>query len=125
MFPMRRLFAALLLVAAAACGSETLAPVNTVDGSWAGTGGTIQLSLGLIQDDTGAVNGNVAMAGQLGVVNGTATGTFVYPNLQLSIDIPGLESAIYSGVMSTTEARINGTLNGSGFVNQEIDLKKK
>jgi hypothetical protein len=122
---MRRLFAALLLVAVAGCGSETLAPVTKVDGTWNGSGGSVQLSLGLSQDDAGNVSGNVGMVGQLGLVQGTASGTFIYPNLQLTIDIPGLEPAIYFGEMSATSAEIDGTLDGSGFTNLAINLKKK
>ncbi len=123
---MRRLFAALMLVAVAACGSETLAPVNTVDGSWTGTASGYELSLALAQNDSGGVNGNVVLAGRLGQVFGTATGVFVYPELQLTINVEGADEPMtYVGEMSSTEARIDGVLNGSGFDNLQIGVKKQ
>jgi len=124
---MRRLFAALLLVAVAACGSDSpLAPVTTVDGSWNGSASVYELSLALAQDDTGGVNGTAALAGRLGSVVGTATGTFVYPELQLTINVEGSDEPMtYVGEMSSTEARIDGVLNGSGFVNLQIGVKKR
>jgi hypothetical protein len=122
---MRRLFAALLLVAVAGCGSETLAPVNTVDGSWTGTSSGYELSLALAQNDSGAVNGTVELLGRLGTLFGTTTGTFVYPELTLTINVDGFEPVTYVGEMSTTEARIDGVLNGSGFDNVQIGVKKQ
>jgi len=123
---MRRLLAVLAIAAVVGCGSDNvLAPVTKVDGTWTGSASVYQLSIGMVQDDSGNVVGNASMAGQLGVVNGTVAGTFVYPNLQLSLDMPGYESMTFNGVMSTTAARIDGALDGSGFTDLQISLNKK
>jgi hypothetical protein len=106
------------------CGADTLAPVMTADGLWTGTQNGYSMSLNMTQTGTN-VTGVAAVAGVGGALEGTLTGTFVYPNLNVTISVEGEQDFVYAGVMSTSEAKIDGHLNGSGFNNLEFDIVRK
>jgi hypothetical protein len=118
----RLLFAG--LVAIAACSDSPLAPVQTVDGSWSGLDNGYSLSLVMVQSDS-LVTGNALIANVAGANQGTLAGTFVYPTLHLTLSFPGFDAVKYDGTMSQAEAKIFGTLNGSGIINIEVDVRKK
>ena len=123
---MRRLLLFVFATSLLACGGDTLlGPVTVVDGEWTGTQNGYALSLNLTEVDT-SVSGSTQIAGVGGSLTGTASGTFKYPNLHLQIVIPGFsEPVVYDGTMSTTQAKIAGALNGSGFTNLELDVHKR
>jgi hypothetical protein len=121
---MRRLFVLAFVILAACGGDRILDPVQTVDGTWNGTSNGIQLSLAMAQSDT-LVSGNVAIAGISGSFLGTLSGSFKYPELSVSLQFPGAEPVTYTGTMSTTQAKIFGRLNGSGFGDFSLDVAKK
>jgi hypothetical protein len=121
---MRRLFAVVAIAAALGCGSDILGPVHTADGQWLGVQNGYSVSFNLVQNDT-IVTGVAEIVGIGGAGSGTASGTFVYPTLSITISIPGALDVHYKGDMSTTQAKIFGKLNGSGFDNLEVDVKKK
>jgi hypothetical protein len=122
---MRRLLAGLVLVAAASCSDSALGPVQTVDGVWSGVDNGYSLSMNMQQDASGAVTGVVSLANLTGFFEGTITGTFVRPNLNVKFNIPGVEEIDYIGTMSTTEAKIFGKMNGAGINNVDVDVRKK
>src|SRR4051812_39246080 len=122
---MRRLFAVALLALSLGCGSDSLAPVMTVDGNWFGVQNGYSLSLTITQTGTGDVTGNAIIAGNSGVAEGTVVGTFAYPTLQLSITISGFDEVSYTGTMSQSSAKIDGKLNGSGFSNVVVNIAKR
>lgn len=121
---MRRLLAAASLLMCLACGSDFLAPVTAVDGSWSGIQNGYSMALAMIQSGT-AVSGNASLGGVGGFADGTLVGTFIFPNLDVTISIPGADNFTYKGTMSQSDARITGQLNGSGFTNLEITVAKK
>ncbi len=122
---MRRLIFLTAAIALIACnGDSLLPPVMTADGEWTGTQNGYALSFNITQVDS-SVAGSTALAGVGGSFSGTVSGTFVYPNLHLDLLVPGFEDFTYDGTMSSSKAVINGFLNGSGFVNTEIDVHKK
>ena len=123
---MRRLLLFVLASSLLACGGDTLlGPVTVVDGEWTGTQNGYALSLNLTQVDS-SVSGSMQIAGVGGSFSGTTSGTFKYPNLHLNILIPGFpDELVYDGTMSTTQAKIAGALNGSGFTNLEVDVHKR
>ena len=121
---MRRLLAVVAIAAALGCGSDILGPVQTVDGQWLGVQNGYSVSFNLAQNDT-IVTGVAEIVGIGGSGSGTASGTFVYPTLTITITIPGALDVNYKGAMSTTQAKIFGKLNGSGFNNLEVYVKKK
>jgi len=123
-FGMRKLLIFAAVIAAVACGDSPLAPVQTVDGSWAGLDNGYSLSLVMVQSDT-FVSGSALIANVAGANQGSLTGTFVYPNLHLTLSFPGFDAVKYDGTMSQAEAKIFGRLNGSGILNVEVDVKKK
>ena len=123
---MRRLFAiALFSLSVLGCGSDSLAPVMTVDGSWYGVQNGYSLSLTLTQTATGDVTGTVVIAGIAGFTEAATSGTFVYPTLTLMITPEGFDAATYTGTMSQTAAKIDGKLNGSGFTNLVLNVSKR
>ena len=122
---MRRFFALTTLAFALGCGDKTLGPVMTVDGNWAGVQNGYSLSLSLTQANTGEVTGTAFVASTAVATNATVTGNFVYPTLHLTISATNFVPVDYVGTMSETEAKIFGKLNGSGFANIQMDVKKK
>ena len=118
---MRRLLALFAIAASLSCGSDILGPVQTVDGHWTGTQNGYAMGLALSQSGT-TVSGTADFAGVGGAVSGAVAGTFVYPTVDLTISIPGLTDVSYKGTMSTSQAKIFGQLNGSGFTNLELDV---
>jgi hypothetical protein len=122
---MRRFFALATIVFALGCGDNTLGPVMTVDGSWAGVQNGYSLSFSFTQSTTGEVTGTAFVASTAIATDATVTGTFVYPTLHVTISAANFVPVDYVGTMSATEAKIFGKLNGSGFSNVEVDVKKK
>jgi hypothetical protein len=122
---MRRLITLTTLLFALGCGEDTLGPVQTVDGSWSGVQNGYSLSLSLTQGTAGEVNGTAFVASTAVATEATVTGTFVYPTLHITISAPSFAPVDYVGEMSQTEAKIFGKLNGSGFTNVQMDVKKK
>ena len=122
---MRRLLAALALIAATSCTDTTLGPVQTIDGTWSGVDNGYSLSLSLAQDSAGAVTGTLSLANLTGIFEGTVTGTFVRPDVHLKFNIPGVQEIAYDGTMSTTEAKIFARMNGAGINNAEVDVRKR
>ena len=123
---MRRLFAiALVALGVLGCGSDSLAPVMTVDGQWNGLQNGYSLSLNLTQTASGDVSGTALIAGVSGFTDATTTGTFNYPTLFLTITATNFDPVIYTGTMSQTSAKIEGKLNGSGFTNLVLNVSKQ
>jgi hypothetical protein len=121
---MRKLLLVAAVAAVVACSDSPLAPVQTVDGSWSGLDNGFSLSLVMAQSDS-IVTGNVLIANVAGANQGTIAGTFVYPTLHLKLSFPGFDDVSYDGTMSQAQAKIFGTLNGSGISNVELDVNKK
>ena len=121
---LNRLFLPLALAALVGCHDSPGEPVTTVDGQWSGVQNGYSLSFNLTQADTLA-SGGVVVSSTGGSFAGTASGTFKYPALHLTISIPGFIDATYDGTMSSSEAKIFGRLNGSGIDNKEVDVVKK
>jgi hypothetical protein len=131
LFVLRTLFAVLCLVVALGCQDSTLGPVQTVDGTWQGQQNGYSLSLSnLVQTDT-TVTGSVTIASVGGTAFGTVSGIFKYPNLHLTTsnltDASGTPFLpfTYDGVMSGSEAKIFGKVDGSGLDSIEVDVRKK
>ncbi|HVX37937.1 MAG TPA: hypothetical protein VHB25_00090 [Gemmatimonadaceae bacterium] len=121
---MRRLLLLASVAVALGCGGDSiLGPVQTVDGKWKGTQNGYNLSMTLTQSDT-LVSGTAGMLGVAGVVEGTVTGTFKYPNVNLTILIDQFQPVSYTGTMSQTQAKIVGYLDGSGFDHVEVDVAR-
>jgi hypothetical protein len=121
---MRRFLALIAITVSLGCGSDLLGPVQTVDGNWNGIQNGYSMSLSLAQTGT-TVSGTADFLGVGGAASGVVSGTFVYPALNLTISIPNVDDVNYKGTMSTTQAKIFGNLNGSGFNNLELDVHKK
>jgi hypothetical protein len=120
---------ALLIALLTACGSDGPAapaapePIN-VSGQWSGPmGGGVTLLLTLSQAGS-SVSGSGNMSGPGGAIAMSASGTYVEPNLSLTLSAQGYEDMNFTG-KTVTRTSISGTLNGSGFVNQPITFTKQ
>jgi hypothetical protein len=123
---MRRLLTFVLIIAAAGCkGDELLAPVQTIDGVWSGTQNGFALTLAMTQSGTTVSGCNVRIGSNGGFVEGTCVGTFTYPTLKVKISVNGFQSLDYDATMSQNEAKLFGTLNGSGLDHVEVDIRKQ
>jgi hypothetical protein len=121
---MRRLVALAAIVLSLGCGSDLLGPVQTVDGSWTGLQNGYSVSFVFTQKDS-TVTGSADILGLAGGATGTVSGTFVYPNLDVTISFPQFSNVTYKGTMSGSDAKIFGHLDGSGFVNTSMDVRKR
>src|SRR4051812_15650912 len=108
---MRRLLSAVAVLLCLGCGSDLLAPVMTVDGQWTGIQNGYSMSLSMTQAGND-VTGIADLGGIGGALEGSLVGTFTYPDLKVTITIPGFqESVVYTGTMSQAAAKITGKLN--------------
>jgi hypothetical protein len=119
---MRRLVAFVATLAVFGCGSDILAPVQTVDGHWTGIQNGYSMGMTLTQSGT-TVSGEADLLGVGGGASGVVSGTFVYPTVDFVISIPGFPDFTYKGTMSNSQAKIFGKLDGSGFTQLELDVK--
>ncbi|HWB43720.1 MAG TPA: hypothetical protein VG500_20835 [Gemmatimonadales bacterium] len=125
---MRYLLVGLTLLAAA-CGGDggsTEPEVPEVEGQWNGpiitNVGSGSLSLTL-NEAGGTVTGTGTLSVTGDAVALTVTGNYAQPNVSLQMTSPGFEPLNLSGEVS--EEEIDGTLNGSGFVNIAVTLTRQ
>ena len=124
---MRYLLVGLTLLTAA-CGGDggsTEPDVPEVEGQWNGPvisdvgSGSLALTL---NEASGAVTGTGTLSVTGDALALTVTGNYAPPNVSLQMTSPGFEPMNLSGTLSEDE--IDGTLNGSGFVNIAVTLTR-
>ena len=125
---MRYLMVALMLLAAGCGGddSSTEPEDPEVEGQWNGPintdVGSGSLALTLTETD-GTVSGTGTLSVTGDALALTVTGTYAPPNVSLQMTSQGFEPMNLSG--EVTDEEINGTLNGSGFVNIAVTLTRQ
>jgi hypothetical protein len=132
----RKLFFVPMLLAltlAAACTESATSPVAppvvpppadpVASGAWAGTvqGMTVTLTLAE-SNNTIAGSGNISAPGSSLAL--TATGTRAHPSVALTLRASGFEDMNFQGNFSGNNM-IVGTLNGSGFSNEGLTLRRQ
>lgn len=118
----RFVLSAIVALAAASCGDD---PDPTVSGAWLGISQGVTLQLTLSQNDMGTVTGSGTIASEATTTALTVgSGTHVYPNLSLTLQLTGFEDMNYTGTLSSPTT-ISGSLNGSGFDDFAINLEKQ
>jgi hypothetical protein len=125
---MRYLLVGLTLLIAA-CGGDsgpTEPDVPEVEGQWNGPI-TTNLGSGSLALTLNEASGTVTGTGTLSVTGDalalTVTGNYAPPNVSLQMTSAGFEPMNLSGTVSEDE--IDGTLNGSGFVNIAVTLTRQ
>ena len=119
------LFALPLVAWLAACGGDgptTSSATYSATGSWSGSVPTrpgLVLGLTLSQQ-----NANVTGTGNVLVTPVTVTGSVSSPSVVLVLNSPGYQPINFSGQFRTA-TEIRGTLNGSGFENEEATFKRR
>jgi hypothetical protein len=125
---MRHLLVGLTLLIAA-CGGDggsTEPDVPEVEGQWNGPINT-NVGSGSLALTLNDANGTVSGTGTLSVTGDalalTVTGNCAPPNVSLQMTSSGFEPMNLSG--EVREDEIDGTLNGSGFVNIAVTLTRQ
>ena len=125
---MRYLMVALMLLAAGCGGGDSSTEPDDpeVEGQWNGPintdGGSGSLALTLTETD-GTVSGTGTLSVTGDALALTVTGTYAAPNVSLQMTSQGFEPMNLSG--EVTDEEIDGTLNGSGFVNIAVTLTRQ
>lgn len=120
---MRRCIAALVLaVTLAACGDDGGPSIPSASGTWSGGVGSATLTLTLTEDD-GAVTGAGSLAGPGGSIALTAQGTHAHPSMSLTLTSQGFEDLNFQGEFVDDDS-VDGRLNGSGYQNDAITLRR-
>ena len=108
-----------------ACGGET---TPTVNGRWSGSAtsaslGLVTLTLTLSESENGAItgSGNIVDGENVAV---TVTGTHADPNVSMNLSLGAQFEAINFAGQFVGDNTITGTLNGSGFTNFAMTLRK-
>ncbi len=117
----------MLLVTGCGGGDGSTQPDDPeVEGQWNGPintdGGSGSLAVTLTETD-GTVTGTGTLSVTGDALALSITGTYAPPNVSLQMSAPGYEPMNLSGEVSDEE--IDGTLNGSGFVNIAVTLRRQ
>lgn len=136
---LRRAAAAFLLLALlAVAGCDSSDPVDdnddpppptvpTLTGSYLGTttvqGATFTIDMQIVENG-GSVNGNGTLV-FIDPVAVSASGTYNFPNVSMTIRSSGLQDLNFSGTLSADGQSITGTMRGSGFDNFGITLRRQ
>jgi len=114
-----------LLVLTTACRDEPNAPKTpTVTGSWSGTTDNATLSLTLTESSDRSVSGSGHISSPSNSIALTVTGTHAHPSVSLILKATGYQDVNFQGEFSADD-RIIGSLNGSGFRNDAITLRRR
>lgn len=118
-----------LIIAVGACGDDEIAapPDLVVTGEWVGNGGTGNGSF-RIEATLSETGGQVTGEGRFRVNSQTVatfsvTGEHTHPNVFLTIVPDGFEEAVFTGAWSGNN-RLEGELNGSGFVGTVLAMDR-
>jgi hypothetical protein len=116
--PRARFIAPLLLTTLLACGTgEATTPTpGPLDGDWSGVSGVVTFEVRFDQIDD-KMRGSGILSGPGGSIPVNVRGTFVDPNLSLTISASGTSETLdYTGTL-TNPTTIDGKFNGSGGFN--------
>lgn len=120
---MRKLLIAGVVLALAACGKDSTAPVPTVSGTWRGVVGAQQIVVTLT-DNGGVVNGSGTITNTpIGTRALTVTGSFVAPvTVSLTLSSGTAQPFNFHGNRANTGLTMSGALSGSGFTGESISF---
>ena len=120
----------ILLAAEGVKGNVPVTVIPTTSGRWSGSAqgtllGLFTLNLKLSESEAGEIigNGNIVNAVNVAIV---VTGTRAHPNVSMNLDLSsgGFAPINYSGQL-VDDNTITGTLNGSGFTNFAMTIRRQ
>ncbi|MDH4130829.1 MAG: hypothetical protein OEV95_03380 [Gemmatimonadota bacterium] len=119
-----RFIASLLLTTLLGCGSgDAVEPTpGPLDGDWSGVSGGVTFAVRFDQIDD-KMRGNGTLSGPGGSIPVSVRGSFVDPNLLLTISGSGSPDIDYTATL-TNPTTIDGKFNGSGFNDFPMTLHK-
>ena len=120
---MHKLLAVSALLAIAGCADVSAPETPTMSGPWIGTvGGTTIRAV--MTEDKNVVTGSGHVAFGAQTVAMAVTGTHVYPNVSLTMRVPGFQDLNYMGRF-TSPNTIQGRANGSGFNGDQLQMLRR
>lgn len=117
----------LLILTLPACDSGAEDEDPSLNGSWQGTTTISGLTVGMamqLNEASGAVTGNGTVSAPDPVAV-TITGTYTYPNVSLTLRSTSFADLSFAGTVSGDGKAISGSLNGSGFNNFGLTIRKQ
>lgn len=125
MYGLARKFLPVLLVLSVACGDGGPSG-GDVEGAWSGgiTEGGSQLGTltMTLTENQGTISGNGSIAGGASFAL-TVSGTFSKPSASMTLTSPGLNPFNFTATVG--DNTMDGTLNGSGFLNSAVHLTRQ
>ncbi|MCS7081522.1 MAG: hypothetical protein N2561_03300 [Bacteroidetes bacterium] len=123
---MRRWTSLLLLVVALiasglSCKKEEKTP--GLSGRWVGIVQGVTLDVTLVESK-GTITGSGSVQAPGVSISVSVTGTYSFPNVSMTFRSTGYEDFTFSGTLSADGNTLAGALNGSGFNNVAITLRR-
>jgi hypothetical protein len=113
---------AVLLAGLMSCSKSATEPKPTVTGTWTGIRGSQLFTLSLV-DNSGVVAGSGTLTNTpTGTRALTISGTFIAPTMTITMSSGTLQPI--SLVATVTGKSMGGTLTGSGFTGEAIELTR-
>jgi hypothetical protein len=103
---------------------------RAISGSWSGTivvgAGVWTVEYTLTQSGAGGISGSSRwlLSGRVVFANGTVSGSQSGNSVTMTTTFSGFNPFSFAGTLDATGTTIVGALNGSGFVNQSLTLRK-
>lgn len=124
---MRKVFAvlAVALMVIAGCGDdEPSGPrVPNLSGAWSGSAGGFTFAITLTESEGGILEGNGSASGPGFADAIEVSGRHAHPSVSLTVLPSQFDPMNFQGTLSD-DRTINGTLNGSGFNNFALTLRR-
>lgn len=124
---MRKLFAvlSLVLLSLAGCGDDgpSEPEIPSLTGAWSGSASGYTFNLTMTESAGGILDGNGSINGPGFAAAMEVSGRHAHPSVSLTIVPAGFEPLNFQGTMAD-DRTINGTLNGSGFNNFALTMRR-
>jgi hypothetical protein len=108
-----------------ACGDSTAPEPPRFNGIWLGTLDQTSVRVFAQEDADGVIRGNMEFLTSTGTtaVEGDISGISDHPDISFQINVQGFDTALFDGEWAG-EARVRGSVTGSGFNGAALVLEK-
>nr|BCX01925.1 MAG: hypothetical protein KatS3mg041_1971 [Bacteroidota bacterium] len=109
------------LLSGLSCKKEEKTP--GLSGRWTGVVQGITIDVTLVETK-GTITGSGSIQAPGVSISVSVTGTYSFPNVSMTFRSTGYEDFTFSGTLSADGNTLSGSLNGSGFNNVAITLRR-
>ncbi len=122
---MRKLFPMLVVLLLAACRAESTAPeVPSLTGTWSGSSEGLGLSLTIARFERD-VSGHGFITVRSAVRGVSMRGIYLFPEVSMTVFSSGYEDLSFEGKLSGDASSITGVVNGLGFRDEPLVLRRR